>query len=174
MGNLIRNNQCAPVGEISQSVLLNPHSHSQRVEHSLYPHRGRLISTSTCNTNPFLCLDFILNCTQGAAIPQLPQQYTIWLKLPGDFGHYRSLLYNLHLERHKANHPTPMQSWTRILQVLTCHCQKRQPCQKSKLLSARNPIKGSIENPRVSLQRQLWTSCCVEHQLWFSWDMSEL
>ena len=174
MGNLIRNNQRALVREISPSVLLNPHSHSQRVEHSLYPHRGRLISTSTCNTNPFLCLDFILNCTQGAAIPQLPQQYTIWLKLPGDFGHYRSLLYNLHLERHKANHPTPVQSWTRILQVLTCHCQKRQPCQKSKLLSARNPIKGSIENPRVSLQRQLWTSCCVEQQLWFSRDMSEL
>ena len=104
---------------------------------------------------------------KGTAIAQLPQQYTIWLKLPGNFGQTWTLLYILHLVRHKANHPTPMQSWTRILQVLTCHCQKRQPCQKSKLLSARNPIKGSIENPRVSLERQLWTLLCRATTLTF-------
>ena len=61
-----------------------------------------------------------------------------------------------------------MQTWTRFQQLLTSHCQKRRPCQKSKLLCGRNPIKGSIENPRVWLQHQLSTIWQGQHI--FSWE----
>ena len=66
--------------------------------------------------------------------------------------------------------PLPtMQTWTRIQQLLTSHRQKRRSCQKSKLLCGRNPIKGSIENPRVRLQRQLGSRANKA----VSWDLIE-
>ena len=47
----------------------------------------RIVAHQLVTQTLFLCLDFMLNCTQGTTIPQLPQQCTIRLKRPGNFGH---------------------------------------------------------------------------------------